>query len=154
MTLCKFLQCKTSCQGSCMEGYKSKGLDRNMYIRWNNECISLCWYLTEYSYILYQGHLTSKTLFHVGKDPKHVSKLAQLYFLVNKTNWWHTSAKSPHLNPIENLWHELKEYLWKEIKPKKTKAESIEGIEKVWSTVNVNKCNRVLLMLTNAIEYC
>ena len=26
-------------------------------------------------------------------------------------NWWRTPAESPDMNPIENMWHELKEYI-------------------------------------------
>ena len=43
-------------------------------------------------------------------------------------NWWKTVAESPDLNPIENLWHELKEYIRREIKPKR-KEELVDGIK-------------------------
>ena len=36
----------------------------------------------------------------------------------------------PDLNPIENLWHELREFIRRETKPK-TKEELIKGIEKL-----------------------
>ena len=42
-------------------------------------------------------------------------------------NWWKTVAESPDLNPIENLWLELKEYIRREIKPKR-KEELVDGI--------------------------
>ena len=38
-----------------------------------------------------------------------------------------TPPESPDLNPIENVWHELKEYLRQEIKPT-NKSELIDGI--------------------------
>ena len=39
-------------------------------------------------------------------------------------NWWKTPPESPDLNPIENLWHELKKFIRREVKPK-TKEELI-----------------------------
>ena len=53
------------------------------------------------------------SLFMQENDPKQVSKLAQQYYIHvdNKINWWRTPPESPDLNPIEILWHELKEYL-------------------------------------------
>lgn len=41
-------------------------------------------------------------------DPKHTSKDATNFLKDNNVNWWRTAAESPDLNPIENLWHELK----------------------------------------------
>lgn len=66
-------------------------------------------------------------------DPKHVSRCARHFF---EENWWHTPPKSPDLNPIENLWHDLKDYFCAEVKPGNL-AELKAG---VWSTVTKEKC--------------
>ena len=60
-------------------------------------------------------------------DPKHTSRIAKDYFEDNSINWWKTPAECPDFNPIENLWHELKEYNWCEEKPK-TKQQLVDGI--------------------------
>ena len=65
-------------------------------------------------------------------------------------NWWHTPAESPDLNPIENMWHELKEYNRRVVKPK-TKEEFINGIEQFWRTVTVTKCKRYIGHLQKVI---
>ena len=39
-------------------------------------------------------------------DPKHTSLRARQFF--NNVNWWKSPPESPDANPIENLWHELK----------------------------------------------
>ena len=70
--------------------------------------------------------------FMPNNDPKHCSRTAQTFFEEVGINWWCTPPESPDLNPIENHWHELKEHLWQEIKPR-TKQELI-------ATLDVRKC--------------
>ena len=62
--------------------------------------------------------------FMQDNDPKHTSGYAEHWMRENGINWWKTPAESPDLNP---LWHELKEYIRREVKPK-TKAELVAGI--------------------------
>ena len=81
--------------------------------------------------------------FMQDNDPKHTSRTAQDFFTSESINWWKTPAESPDLNPIENIWHELKEYLRREIKPR-TKQELIQGIQDFWATVDINKCKKYI----------
>ena len=83
-------------------------------------------------------------------DPKHTSVYAQQFLRDSHVNWWRTPAESPDLNPIENLWHELKEFIRREIKPT-TKDELVGGILKFWDTVTVEKCNRYINHLKKVI---
>ena len=55
-------------------------------------------------------------------------------------------AESPDLNPVENMWHELKEYIRREVKPD-TKEGLIAGIQSFWKTVDVAKCTRFMAKL-------
>ena len=56
--------------------------------------------------------------FMADNNPKYTSRFAQDYLKAKSVYWWRTPAESPDLNPIQNLWHELKEYIRCETKPK------------------------------------
>ena len=89
-------------------------------------------------------------LFMQDNDPKHTSRCAREFFADNGIEWWKTPPESPNLNPIENLWHELKEYIRREVKPK-TKADLLEGIRKFWGTVRKQKCQKYIGHLKKVI---
>ena len=88
--------------------------------------------------------------FMQDNDPKHTSRAAQDFYARSGINWWRTPAESPDLNPIENLWHELKEYVRREVKPT-TKLELITGINAFWATVDESKCCRYINHLNKVI---
>jgi len=54
--------------------------------------------------------------------------MGKTFLADNKITWWKTPLESPDLNLIENMWHELKEYIRREVKPM-TKDELTEGIK-------------------------
>ena len=83
-------------------------------------------------------------------DPKHTSKAARRFFEMESINWWKTPPESPDTNPIENLWHELKEFIRREVRPT-TKAELVLGIKKFWDTVDVTKCNKYINHLRKVV---
>ena len=43
-----------------------------------------------------------------NNNPKHVSCMAQEFYSSAGINWWKTPPESPDMNPIENLWHEIR----------------------------------------------
>ena len=88
--------------------------------------------------------------FMQDNDPKHSSNMTKEWLQNKSVNWWKTPAESPDLNPIENLWHELKEYVRWEIKPK-TKEELIDGIQQFWETVDRAKCKKYIGHLRKVI---
>ncbi len=94
--------------------------------------------------------MPDKHRFMQDNDPKHTSNLAKDFFEDNGVVWWKTPAESPDLNPIENLWHELKEYMRREVKPT-TKQELIDGIVKFWKTITVSKCRTYIYHLQKVI---
>ena len=88
--------------------------------------------------------------FMQDNDPKHTSRAAQDFFKTNNINWWKTPPESPDLNPIENLWHELKEFIRREVKPR-NKENLVNGILSFWDTVTIHKCCRYINHLNKVI---
>ena len=76
--------------------------------------------------------------------------MAKKFYDDSGINWWRTPPESPDVNPIENLWHELKEYLRRVIKPR-TKEELVDGITRFWATVYVHKCTKYINHLRKVI---
>ena len=88
--------------------------------------------------------------FMADNDPKYTLCHAKKFLVDNYMNWWRTPAESTDLNPIENLWHGLQEYIRREVKPT-IKEELVNGILKFWETVDVNKCSKYIRHLFKVI---
>ncbi len=88
--------------------------------------------------------------FMQDNDPKHVSRCAKSFMEEHGVNWWRTPPESPDLNPIENLWHKLKEHLRAKVKPM-NQSELVDGIESFWATVNREKCTKYIRHLRKVI---
>ena len=78
--------------------------------------------------------------FQQDNDPKHMPWYKKQFYMDNNVNWWETLPESPDLNPIKLLWHELKWYICKHVKPK-TKEELVTGSRQFWTTrLTKEKC--------------
>lgn len=88
--------------------------------------------------------------FMQDNDPEHKSRLAKNFSEASQINWWKTPPESPNLNPIENLWHELKKFLRARVKPH-NQRELIAGIKSLWATVMAKKCCKYIRHLNKVI---
>ena len=76
-------------------------------------------------------------------DPKHSSKYIGRLFKFHEINWWRTPAESPDLNPIENCWGSLKQFLRSSYKPKNLQ-ELMDGIEEFWQSLTPEVCKKYI----------
>ena len=58
-------------------------------------------------------------------DPKHRSKSVENFFKTQNIKWWKTPPESLDLNPIENVWGSLKQFLRSTCKPSNLEQLSI-----------------------------
>ena len=89
--------------------------------------------------------------FQQDNDPKHTSRLAKAFIEANGIQWFQTPAESPDLNPIEMLWHELKNFLRTIVKPM-TKDELLDGIRRFWrERMTAEKCQAYINHLQKVV---
>ena len=88
--------------------------------------------------------------FQQDNDPKHTSRYAKDYIEEKEINWFKTPASSPDLNPIELIWHAVKDYLRNEFKPKNL-GELKAGIKEFWATLTPDVCKKYISHLKKVI---
>lgn len=76
-------------------------------------------------------------------DPKHKSNCVKNFFEAKQINWWKTPPESPDLNPIENVWGSLKQFLRSTYKPSNME-ELKAGIQQFWLTLTPAVCRKYI----------
>ena len=82
--------------------------------------------------------------------PMHTSRKVNAFLELEGINWWKTPPESPDCNPIELVWHELKEYIRREAKPR-NKQQLVDGIKEFWCTVTKEKCTKYICHLRKVL---
>lgn len=81
-------------------------------------------------------------VFQQDNDPKHTSKRAKLLFANYKVDVLSWPAQSPDLNPIENLWREVKLAL--KGKNPSNKNELWALVEAAWKNIPIKTCQKLV----------
>lgn len=80
-------------------------------------------------------------------DPKHTAKRTKAWFNSKKINLMEWPAQSPDLNPIENLWKEVKVTIGR--KKMKNKEELWQEVRSAWESISVDKCRNLINSMPN-----
>lgn len=80
---------------------------------------------------------------HQDNDPKHCSKLIENFFTEKGVVWLRTPPESPDLNPIENIWGSLKQFLRTSFKPHDLNSLKA-GIQYFWNTLTPDICRKYI----------
>ena len=76
-------------------------------------------------------------------DAKHKSRSTLQWMEENRVPLLTCPASSPDINPIENVWAAVKDFLKRKHKPR-TKEELVSGIVIFWKTLSAHKCRKYI----------
>jgi transposase len=81
-------------------------------------------------------------IFQQDNDPKHTAKRVKEYLVSKKIILLDWPSQSPDLNPIENVWNELKKLIKLERIEKKSDLDG--AIKRAWQNIKPEYCNSLI----------
>ena len=99
--------------------------------------------------------LGRKWVFQMDNDTKHTAKLVTKWIKDNKVNFLQWPSQSPDLNPIENLWAELKRHV--QARRPTNLAQLHQFCQEEWAKIPANYCEKLVegypKRLTQVIQF-
>lgn len=88
--------------------------------------------------------------FMQDNDPKHSSKIVKEWFLNEQIKVLDWPAQSPDLNPIENLWSDVKNEIAQH--NYKNAEELWKGIQNAWYSIPKERCQRLVESMPRRLQ--
>ena len=127
------------------EGYLNSWSNAAGNLHWYHDCSQILHYLRNCFASFPDSHR-----YQQDNDPKHCANYTKNFFEENNVNWWRTPPESPNLNPIENIWGSMKNYLQHQYKPRDLDS-LVEGIGTFWKSLTPKVCDAYIKLLHKVI---
>ena len=82
----------------------------------------------------------------------HTSKMTMQWLSKNSIKLFPHPASSPDLNPIENLWHTLKQHVRSREHPPTSLSELKQAVREAWDSISIDEINALVKSMPERVQ--